>query len=532
MLAVIVSGWVARALPVDVPLPLVQIAIGAVLAMTTGLGLRLDPDVFFLLFLPPLLFLDGWRIPKDGLYRDLRPIVSLALGLVVFSVLGLGFLIHWMIPAMPLPVAFALAAILSPTDPVAVGAIMRKAPVPPRLLHVLEGESLLNDASGLVCMRFAVAAMLTGSFSLASAVGTFFWLALAGIAAGVVTTIGVTALQTHISMRQGEEVGSKILMSLLIPFGAYLLAEGIGGSGILAAVAAGIAMARVEQSGNALPATRMRRIAVWDMVQFGLNGAMFVLIGEQLPTIAQGAAEAIGGIRSLAALQLVLHILFITLALVAMRFAWVLVSLRIRPFAREPAPRPPLALLLVTSFAGVRGSITLAGILTLPLQANGAPFPARDLAITLAAGVVILSIAMAGLVLPKLLAEVGTLHEEDDDRFERRARKAAALAAIDAIEKVSHDEHSVSAKTVAWMEAAARVSADYRERIDGISKTGNEADEVRRTWGIGRELRLAALRAERATYYRLGREHKLSDAIVRRLVAEVDQAETRLTQSF
>lgn len=532
MLAVVLSGWLARAVPVALPLPLVQIACGAVMALGTGLGLRLDPDVFFLLFLPPLLFLDGWRIPKDGLLRDFREIADLALGLVIFSVIGLGFLVHWMIPAMPLPVAFALAAVLSPTDPVAVSAILRKATVPPRLLHVLEGESLLNDASGLVCMRFAVTAMVTGGFSLLSASGTFLWLVVGGVAAGVVTTLGVTLVQGRIAVRIGEDPGSKILVSLLLPFGAYLLAEGIGASGILAAVAAGIAMAYVEQSGRTMPGTRMRRIAVWDMVQFGLNGAMFVLIGEQLPTIAQGAVAAMDGVHGWAGLLLLVHVVVITLALIALRFVWVWVSLRVRPFRRDPGPMPRLRPLLVIAFAGVRGSITLAGILTLPLEIDGAPFPARDLAITLAAGVVILSIAAAGLVLPRLIAGLGPIREEDADRFERRARKAAALAAIDAIEKVSHDEHSVSATTVSWMEAAARLSEIYRARVDGMSKTGDEAEEVRRAVAIDRDLRLAALRAERATYYRLGRERKLSDDIVRRLVTEVDQAETRLTQAF
>lgn len=297
MLAVVLSGWLARLLPFDVPLPLVQFAMGALVVSGTGLGLRLDPQVFFLLFLPPLLFLDGWRIPKDGLARDFGGIASLALGLVLLSVLGLGFFIHWMIPTMPLPVAFALAAVLSPTDPVAVGAILRKASVPPRLLHVLEGESLLNDASGLVCMRFAVAAMVTGSFSLASVAGAFLWLAAGGVAAGIATTYAVTFVQSRMAVQVGEEPGSKILMSLLLPFGAYLLAEELGASGILAAVAAGVAMSQVEQSGRSLPSTRMRRIAVWDMVQFGLNGAMFVLIGEQLPTIAATRSRRWAGSR-------------------------------------------------------------------------------------------------------------------------------------------------------------------------------------------------------------------------------------------
>ena len=164
--AVVLSGIAVRALPLPVPTPLVQIALGALIAAVSGLEVQLDPGGFFLLFLPPLLFLDGWRIPKEGLLRDKGFILELALGLVFFTVVGMGFVINWMIPAMPLAVAFALAAIVTPTDPVAVSAITARIPVPKRIMHVLEGESLLNDASGLVCFRFAVAAAVTGAFSL------------------------------------------------------------------------------------------------------------------------------------------------------------------------------------------------------------------------------------------------------------------------------------------------------------------------------------------------------------------------------
>ena len=173
LLAVVASGYLVRVLPFPVPLPLVQIALGAMIAGVFKSGIALDPEVFFLLFLPPLLFLDGWRIPNYGLLRDKGTILELALGLVVFTVVGMGFLIHWMIPAMPLPVAFALAAIVSPTDALAVSSIAARTPMPRRLLHILQGESLLNDASGLVCFRFAVAAAMTGTFSLASASLTF-----------------------------------------------------------------------------------------------------------------------------------------------------------------------------------------------------------------------------------------------------------------------------------------------------------------------------------------------------------------------
>ena len=208
LLAVIASAYVKRMLPAGIPLPLVQIGLGAGIAAWSGHGIQLDPELFFLLFIPPLLFLDGWRIPNTGLFRDRVVILELALGLVIFTVLGAGYFIHWMIPAMPLTVAFALAAILSPTDPVAVGSIAKRAPIPKRLMHILEGEALLNDASGLVCFRFAVAAALTGSFSLTRASLTFVWLAAAGIAAGVAVTLAVAWLQGRLTARYGVPAGA------------------------------------------------------------------------------------------------------------------------------------------------------------------------------------------------------------------------------------------------------------------------------------------------------------------------------------
>lgn len=332
LLAVVASGYLVRVVPVSLPLPLVQIALGAGIAAISGHGVRLDPEIFFLLFLPPLLFLDGWRIPKVGLFRDKGTILELAFGLVVFTVLGAGLLIHWMIPAMPLAVAFALAAIVSPTDPVAVSSIAARVPIPKRLMHILEGESLLNDASGLVCFRFAVAAVMTGGFSLAAASLTFLWVAFAGLAVGVIVTWVISLAQRWLSRHLGEEAGSPILVNLLIPFGAYLVAEHLDASGILAAVAAGVTMSYVELSGRALATTRVQRAAVWDTVQFSLNGIMFVLLGEQLPGIVQRAAAAVEDSGHVSRWWLLVYALAISAILAALRFAWVWVSLRVTLF--------------------------------------------------------------------------------------------------------------------------------------------------------------------------------------------------------
>lgn len=531
LLAVVISGALARMSPVPVPLPLVQIVLGAVIASVAHFGVTLDPEIFFLLFLPPLLFLDGWRIPKQGLFRDKGTILELALGLVVFTVLGVGYFIHWLIPTMPLAVAFALAAVISPTDPIAVSAIAARVPIPKRLLHILEGESLLNDASGLVCMRFAVAAALTGTFSLTAAAGTFLWLALGGIAIGIAVTWGATWAKNWVSRHYGEETGSQILVSLLIPFGAYLLAEELHCSGILAAVAAGISMSYAEQSGQALPVTRVRRVAVWDLIQFAANGVIFVLLGEQLPQIVRRAAIVVHDTGHHEPVWLIVYIVAINLALALLRLSWAWASWHFTLFRAKQRGETPYVpswrLIVATSLAGVRGAITLAGVLTLPLaMADGSPFPGRDLAIFLAAGVIIVSLVAANLGLPYLLTGLKLPPEPSFQEEEDYARIAAAEAAILAIERAlrQRGEGDVDVYT----DAGARIMELYRQRIDGRSKTGQEAAEARRVDTADRKLRLAGLRAERDELYRIARSNELSDETARKLVREVDLQEARI----
>lgn len=532
LVAVVISGILARVSPLPIPLPLVQIALGALIATVGGLTVPLQPDIFFLVFLPPLLFLDGWRIPKEGLFRDKAVILELALGLVVFTVLGVGFFINWLIPAIPLAVAFALAAIVSPTDPIAVSSIANRVRIPNRLMHILEGESLLNDASGLVCMRFAVAAALTGTFSLTAAFGSFLWVSAGGIAIGVGVTWLVTVAKNWISRRLGEETGSQILISLLIPFGAYLLAEHLHCSGILAAVAAGITMSYAEQSGQALAVTRVRRQAVWDSVQFAANGVIFVLLGEQLPQIIAGAAQVVRETGHHEPIWLIAYVAAINIALAVLRFTWVWVSLRFslaRAARKGPVPyRPGWRIVAATSLAGVRGTITLAGVLTLPLVTlDGAPFPARDLAIFLAAGVIVFSLAAASIGLPLLLKNLVFPPEPSHQEEEDRARDAAAAAAMRAVERAQHEMCDGRNDIDLYADVGARIMELYRQRIDSRAKTGAEGDLVRKIDVIERELRLAGLRAEREEIYRFARHRRISDDLSRRLVREIDLAEAR-----
>jgi monovalent cation/hydrogen antiporter len=534
LLAVVASGYLVRMLPFALPLPLAQIALGAVIEGVFGRGLALDPELFFLLFLPPLLFLDGWRIPKVGLFRDKGVILELALGLVVFTVVGAGYLIHWLIPGLPLAVAFALAAILAPTDPVAVSSITARVPVPPRLMHILEGEALLNDATGLVCFRFAVAAALTGRFSLASATLTFLWVAAAGIAVGVAITLAVSSAQRRLTRRLGEESGSPILVNLLIPFGADLVAEHIGASGILAAVAAGITMSYVELSGRALATTRVRRAAVWGTVQFALNGLVFVLLGEQLPDIGRGALAAVGPAGGISPWWLFGNALAISLGLTLLRFTWVWVSLRLAlqrtRTQDQPARQPGMRVVVATSLAGVRGALTLAGILSLPLTLpDGTHFPGRNLAIFLASSAIVVSLLLASVGLPRVLRGLEVPDEPGGDAEEYLARHDAALAALAAVETAAAQDGD-RGEDGDEIEASARehVMGIYQHRLSGASARGSSgsararsAEQAERRW------RLAALKAEREAILQMARQARISDVTARKLLLEIDLVESR-----
>ncbi|MFJ1269304.1 Na+/H+ antiporter [Legionella lytica] len=535
LLAVIASSYIVRMLPFSLPLPLVQIILGIAIASVTEQEVTLDPDVFFLLFLPPLLFLDGWRIPKEGLFRDKTMILALALGLVLLTVMGIGLLIHWMIPSMPLAVAFALAAIVSPTDPVAVGAITARVPIPKRLMHILEGESLLNDASGLVCFRFAVAAALTGTFSPLSASLTFVWVALAGLFIGVGVTWGVSLTQRGLALKIGEDSGSAILINLLIPFGAYLIAEEVHASGILAAVSAGITMSYVELSGRALAATRIQRTTVWNTVQFSLNGIVFVLLGEQFPEIMSSAVSTVQQSNNKEAGYLIIYALAINIGLATLRFVWVWGAFRVWMWRSQRRGKVGVKqghwrLVAAATLAGVRGAITLAGIMTLPLvMPDGTPFPDRALAIFLAMAVILMSLVAASLILPWLLKGLQLPADNKEVREEDLARYESAQAAIMAIEQKQHDLVACAATDAElYSSAALRAIAGYQRRMESMDA---EVDTLRKADKAERELWRTGLKAERNHIFLMARKRKISDATSRRLVREIDLIDARLGES-
>ncbi|HHW4679229.1 MAG TPA: Na+/H+ antiporter [Xylella sp.] len=532
LLVVAASGYLVRIIPFSLPLPFVQIALGAVISGVFDYGYELQPEVFFLLFLPPLLFLDGWRIPKQGLLRDKNVILELALGLVVFTVLGIGFLIDWIIPTMPLSMAFALAAVVSPTDPVALSSITSKFPVPKRMMHILEGESLLNDATGLVCFQFAVVAVLTGHFSLATASLTFVWVLLVGLSLGVTTTYVLSRIQGWIWGHFGGDHGAAILVNLLTPFAAYLLAESMHASGILAAVAAGITMSYVELSGNAPGTMRVQRWAVWETVQFTFNGVIFVLLGEQLPGILDGAVHSAKQAGHMNPAWLLVYVGVISVGLMLLRLLWVWVSLQWTLFnaarSGEQQISPPWQIVVAMSLSGVRGAVTLAGVLTLPLfMPDGTPLPARQLVIFLAASVILVSLLLASVVLPYLLRGLELPEKSSYDQEEDFARKASAKAALGAVERLRQSLVENSTHPERYNEAAHQVSQLYQRKLGTVDLANADPEETKIFEQCVRRFREVGLAAERDELFRLAREYHISDDLSRRMVRNLDLIEAR-----
>ncbi|WP_036138127.1 Na+/H+ antiporter [Luteibacter sp. 9135] len=537
LLVIALSGAIVRILPVRLPLPLIQIALGALLARPFGMHVEFDHELFFLLFIPPLLFADGWRIPKRELFLLRGPILALAIGLVFFTIVGVGYFVHWMIPSVPLAVAFALAAVLSPTDAVAVTSISGQSPIPSRLMHILSGEALLNDASGLVALQFAVAAELTGRFSLVSAAGDFVVMALGGIAAGLLVGVGFGLFRRRLVRWSGEvDPAAQVALLLLLPFAAYLLAEHFGASGILAAVAAGMTMNYTDVLKGGYVATRMQNFAVWSMVEFVFNGMIFLLLGLQLPAIVDGAKVDIAQAGGGPLWYLIAYVLAITLALVVLRFIWVWVSLRfvfMRALHRgEKRPRVGTRLVWTTALAGVRGAITLAGVLSLPLMKDvGVAFPTRDLMVFLASGVILSTLMLGAIGLPWLVKGLKIPGEDPRVREERKARALVAEAALRSIEQEQRrvaeegDEHAIALAS----RVGARVMGDYQQRLEAAGEEGDVPHKARAEAGTERAMRVAALRAERRELYELRRKHAINDETLRTLMREVDLAEASLT---
>ncbi|WP_409317634.1 Na+/H+ antiporter [Pseudomonas sp. KCJK9016] len=531
LMLVSVSRLVGRVIPL--PLPLVQIAAGALLAWPTlGLHVALDPELFLFLFLPPLLFSDGWRMPKRELWRLRGPVLTLAVGLVLFTVVGAGYFIHWLLPTIPLPVAFALAAVLSPTDAVAVSAISQNR-LPTPLMHMLQGEALMNDASGLVTFKFALVAAVTGAFSLANASLTFVLVAVGGLALGVALSWLVGRLRAWMIARGWDDPATHVVFMLLLPFAAYVLAERLGASGILSAVAAGMMQSWLDL----LPrqtSTRLLNRSVWSLLEFAFNGLIFLLLGLQLPDIIKAVVSHETSLWPTLFYRC-LDVVAIFLALVLLRFIWVQSIWRLSVLLRrlrgkgELTQVPTARSCWLLTVGGVRGAVTLAGVMSVPMLMGSEAFPERDLLIFIAAGVILMSLVAACIALPLLLR--GIQKSPDDKRRQevRDAWRKTAEAAIHALE-VEEVNPQDAAQAALSAELKARIMSEYRHQLEVFNDSVEAQALAFQMDLLERRLRLKALRAQRLELYSLSRQHQIGDDVLREVLGELDLSEANLGQ--
>ncbi|KMJ46595.1 Na+/H+ antiporter [Xenorhabdus khoisanae] len=534
ILVVSVSGVLTKMIPFRVPLPIVQIAMGALLAWPHfGLHVTFDPELFLVLLIPPLLFVDGWKTPTREFFQHGREIVILVLVLVLVTVAGIGYLIHWLLPSISLIAAFALAAVLSPTDAVALSSIVGKGRIPKNMMSILEGEALMNDASGLVALKFAVAiAMGTMAFTVTGATMKFFLVALGGLASGIAVTLLYSKSLRLMSRWSGDDPATQIMFMMLLPFASYMIAEHIGVSGILAAVAAGMTISKAGVIRNAPLDMRLRADSVWGMLAFVFNGLVFIMLGLQLPGIWETSVAQAELDPQVETWMLFSAVGIIYVALLLLRFAWLWLM---KNSSKVLMKKKPLEFasyttreLWLASFAGVRGAITLAGALSIPLfLPDGDPFPARYQLIFISAGVILLSLFMGVIALPLLLRGMKVGDKLADLNEIRMAKAAMAEVAIVSMNKM---EERLSASTEEKLDAediseiASRVIGYLRRRTAGM----DEIEHNLMVEELERRFRLTALRAERGELYHLRATRKISNETLQSLLHDLDLLEALL----
>lgn len=534
LLMVSLSGIVFRLFPFNFPLPIIQIIMGALLAIPAfDLHIDFDPDFFLLMFIPPLLFSDGWKTPVREFVSHGREIVSMALVLVVVTVIGVGFLIHQLLPHVSFPGAFALAAVLSPTDAVALSGIVKKGSIPKKVMNVAVGEALMNDASGLVSLKFAVAvAMGAMSFTVGGAILEFLKVAMGGLAVGVILIYIYGNLLKLINyFSKAGDSSTQIVFLILLPFASYIIAEHIGVSGILAAVAAGMASGHSDTI-RSMPLVRLRANNTWEMLEFVFNGMVFIMLGMQLPRIMNNTLIASSITHQEITLGwLSLCVVIIYTVLILLRFIWMsLMKILSDTFLKKHPmlfSQYSLRHLVVGSFAGVRGAVTLAGVLSIPLFLNdGSPFPGRYQLVFIASGVILLSLLVGIITLPLL-----SRGQHPDDTTANRHEELIAIARmaeasirkIKEIEKKIESGEQTDIQAEFFKEASTRVLEKMRYRLmDEKEASLEHAVELE---SMVQRLYLIALHAERDELYQLKATHQIGDETLTKLLARIDMLE-------
>jgi CPA1 family monovalent cation:H+ antiporter len=510
LLAMLARRW-------SVPAPSLLVTGGLLVALVPGLpAVQLDPQLVFLVFIPPLLFRASLLASYRDVRANLRPILSLGIGHVLFATAAVAWVAHRVIAGLPWASAFALGAVVAPPDVAAATAFLRGLPVPRRLVTILEGESMLNDAAAIVAYRLAVSAAVTGAFSAGRATLHFVVVAAGGIVVGLAVGWLIGKVRRHIHDPEVENT-----ISLLSGYAAYLPAEQLGVSGVLAVVATGLYLGRVGPRIVAAD-TRVQNIGMWDVVVFLLEGLIFILTGLMLRPI-------LGSLSGASALDLIRGAGLVSLAVIVARVVWVypatylprLVSGRIR--VRDP--RLPWTVPAVVSWAGLRGGDSLVLAAALPtVTAAGAPFPGREAIIAITYAVILVTLLGQGFTLGPLLRWLGVRETGEDERREEiAARLLASRAALERLDELAgaqwmHPE-SLAHTRDRYRHRARRLHAQARGSADGGEEAISAAD---------RRLARDLLQVERRQLLRLRDEGAISDAVMRRVQHELDLEELLL----
>lgn len=517
-----VSNIVNRFIPF-VPIPLIQIGLGVVvILLPLGIHMSLEPELFFVLFIAPLLFNDGKRTPRNELWNLRAPILMLALGLVFATVLIAGYSINWMIPSIPLAAAFALAAILSPTDAVAVSALAGRVHLPKSTHRILEGESLMNDASGLVAFNFAIAAAVTGVFSLPKASLSFVLIAAGGLIVGALLAFLLIRFSVFIRRLGMEDITVHVLLQILTPFIIYLISEELGVSGILAVVAGGIIHA-IEKDRAVSPQYKLQLVSAstWSVLLFILNGLVFLILGLSIPDVI----EVIYRDTAVDNLKVVGYVLAITALLFVLRFIWVYVFSLVATRLRKTEGTSIKSLVILT-ISGVRGAVTLAGAFSIPFVLGDGitPFPERDLMIFIAAGVILMSLLIASIFLPLLAGKEESTAEVGAAGSEENAKSAVITAGVTMLQSMMTED---------TRESALPALSEFTDKINSLNNEDQTKDSAMENFRrLGIETRIVGLHAERKELSRLLENNEIPATLAQKMEEILSHSEVFLARSL
>jgi monovalent cation/hydrogen antiporter len=518
LLLVFVTAFAFLARKLNTPYPIVLVIAGLALGFVPGMPrVTLNPDIVFLVVLPPLLYAAAWQTSWREFRYNIVSIALLAFGLVSFLVASVALLAPRFLAGFDWRMGFALGAVVATTDAIAATAIARKLGLPPQIVDVLEGESLLNDATGLLALEFAATLIIHGQRPhLGEGLARLVWLTAGGLTVGLVLGFVVDWLEQHIDDAQIE-----ITLSLLIPYAAYLAAEAVHASGVLSVVACGLFLSR-RSAHFFSPNVRLQVWSVWESITFALNGLVFVLIGLQLPIV-------LDGLHAYSIRTLIISGLLFSLLLIVLRLVWTFPGTYLANYIRrhllgQHEPIPSARQIFVVGFTGMRGVVALAAALALPAQlADGSPFPQHDLILFLTFVVILVTLVVQGLALPPLIRALGLAGASGPNCEEQDAQEILIEAAMAHLATVRHEEGG------AFDDIYNDLDHHYRQQLAAVrgqefGDDGSSASHHERHTALAQQL----LRVQRHTLIGLRDEGRINDEVLRRLERQLDLGEERL----